>query len=116
MQSVEFWIKKLYELLDGGLEIVPLTVAAANTPAIASAATALAANANRVRWSIQNLGTNALYIRYGASASTTVFHVALKAGAVNDDGQGGYLVDDAWKGVVTIAGTSPRYTVTELTK
>ena len=86
MQSVEFWIKKLYELLDGGLEIVPLTVAAANTPAIASDATALAANANRVRWSIQNLGTNALYVRYGTGASTTVFHVALKAGAVNDDG------------------------------
>lgn len=91
---------------------VPATTA--NTPAINSSASALAANANRRLWSIQNLGTNPLYVRLGAGASTTVFHVALKAGGSNDDGNGGYIVDEMWKGAVSVAGTSPRYTVTEL--
>lgn len=86
----------------------------ANTPSIQSSGTALSANPNRRLWSIQNLGTNPLYVRLGTGASTTVFHVALKAGGSNDDGNGGYIVDEMWKGAVSVAGTSPRYTVTEL--
>jgi len=89
-----------------------------NTPAISSSATALAANANRSLWSIQNLGANTLYIRLGADASTSVFHYALKAGSVNDDGTGGSINPEGnviYTGVITIAGTSPRYTVVELT-
>lgn len=123
MQSAEFWLKKIFEILNGtggdsgssGLETSPPASTTANAPTIKSAASALVANSNRKGWSIQNLGTNALYVRFGANASTTVFHVALKAGAVNDDGNGGYYSDEMWKGEVTIAGTSPRYTVAELT-
>ena len=88
----------------------------ANTPSIASDATALAANADRRSWSIQNLGTNALFVRLGAAASTTVFHYALKAGTVNDDGTGGSVNQEGsavYTGVITIAGTSPRYTMME---
>lgn len=88
-----------------------------NTPAIASAATALAANPARGAWMIQNLGTNPLFVRLGASASTTVFHTVLKGGTSNDDGTGGALSQEAgvvYQGIVTIAGTSPRYVVTEL--
>lgn len=91
---------------------VPAT--SANTPSILSTGSPLAANPNRRLWSIQNLGTNPLYVRLGTGATTTVFHVALKAGGSNDDGNGGYIVDEMWKGAVSIAGTSPRYTVTEL--
>ncbi len=88
----------------------------ANTPTIASSTTALASNPARVAWNIQNLGTNTLYVLLGSGASTSVFHVALKAGAGNDDGSGGSVGQETgviFTGVITIAGSSPRYTVLE---
>lgn len=93
-------------------------MATANTPAIASSTTALDANSVRGAWMIQNLGTNPLFVRLGAGASSTVFHAVLKAGSGNDDGSGGILAQEngiIWTGIVSIAGTSPRYTVTEIT-
>lgn len=89
----------------------------ANTPEILSSATALVANPARIAFSIQNLGQNALYILLGSGASTSVFHTVLKGGSSNDDGTGGTYSMEAgaiYNGVVTVAGTSPRYTVTEL--
>ena len=100
------------------IQAIIAPVGTANTPAIASAATALAANSARGAWMIQNLGTNALFVRLGASASSTVFHVVLKAATGNDDGTGGSFAQEAgviWTGIVSIAGTTPRYTVTQLT-
>ena len=91
---------------------------AANVPAIASAATAIANDPARGGWMIQNLGTNPLFVRFGTGASTTVFHAVLKGGTGNDDGLGGSFVDFGtaiYTGIVTIAGTSPRYVVTYLT-
>ena len=93
-------------------------VGSANTPSIASSTTALAENKARAAWMIQNLGTNALFVRFGTGASSTVFHVVLKAGSGNDDGTGGTIAQEfgtLWTGIISIAGTSPRYTVTELT-
>ena len=90
---------------------------AVNTPSIASATTALAVNQNRTGFNIQNLGTNPLFVLLGSGASTTVFHAVLKGGTVNDDGLGASLSQMAgtvYTGIVTIAGTSPRYVVTEL--
>lgn len=92
-------------------------VSQANTPSIASSATALAANQERGAWMIQNLGTNPLFVLLGTGASTSVFHFVLKAGSGNDDGSGGSIAQEAgtvYTGIITIAGTSPRYTVTEL--
>lgn len=89
-----------------------------NTPAIVSDATAIAANNARMGWMIQNLGQNALFVRMAAGASTSVFHIVLKAGSANDDGLGGVFAQtegSVYKGIITIAGTSPRYTVTEWT-
>ena len=89
----------------------------ANTPSIASAATAIAANTARAGWMIQNLGQNPLFVRMGDSASTTVFHIVLKAATANDDGTGGIVNQTegvVYTGIITVAGTSPRYTVTEL--
>lgn len=89
----------------------------ANTPAIVSAATAIADNTARGGWMIQNLGTNALFVKLGTGATTSVFHVVLKAGSGNDDGLGGIISQFegvVYTGIVTIAGTSPRYVVTEL--
>ena len=87
-----------------------------NTPQISSAATALASNEARTSWMIQNLGTNALFVRKGGTASTSVFHVVLKGGTANDDGLGGSFAEEAgtiYTGIISIAGTSPRYVVTE---
>lgn len=94
-----------------------ITTQNSNTPAIASDATALASNPARIGWMIQNLGTNTLFVRLGTGASTTVFHVALKAGSGNDDGSGGsfsQMEGVIFTGIISIAGTSPRYTVTEI--
>lgn len=88
-----------------------------NTPSIASATTALAANTSRIGWQIQNLGVNPLFVLLGTSASTTVFHSVLKGGTGNDDGLGGSLSQMngvIFTGIISIAGTAPRYTVTEM--
>ena len=86
------------------------------TTGISSSATALSANDNRRCILIQNLGTNPLFVKFGASASTSDFSVVLKAGTANDDGLGGVLSYDvlSYTGVITVAGTSPRYVATDL--
>lgn len=87
-----------------------------NTPTIQSSATALASNTARVGWTIQNLGTNALFVCMGGTASTSVFHNVLKASTGQDDGSGGSTGQEqgvVYTGIITVAGTSPRYTVTE---
>jgi len=97
---------------------VQIALGTANIPSIASDTTALAANPARCAFMIQNLGTNALFVRFGTGASSTVFHVVLKAGTGNDDGSGGTFAmegETMWQGIISIAGTSPRYTVAELT-
>lgn len=90
---------------------------AINTPSIQSSATALASNTARIGWQIQNLGTNTLFVNLGGTASTTVFHAVLKAGTGNDDGLGGSISQTSgvvFTGAITIAGSSPRYTVIEM--
>lgn len=89
----------------------------ANTPSIQSSATAIAANPARIAWSIQNLGTNPLFVLRGSGASTSVFHTVLKASSVADDGTGGVISEEAgtiYNGILTVAGSSPRYVVTEV--
>lgn len=94
-------------------------VESVNTPSIASSTTAIAAQnvGDRRGWSIQNLGTNPLFVRLASGASTTVFHFVLKGGTGNDDGLGGSVeqsVGAVYQGLITIAGTAPRYTVLEM--
>lgn len=92
-------------------------VTTANTPSIISTTTALAANPTRKGWQIQNVGTNPLFILMGTGASTSVFHAVLKGGTGNSDGLGGSISQTAgvvYTGIITIAGTSPLYVVTEL--
>lgn len=88
-----------------------------NTPSVQSAATALAANTARIGWSIQNQGTNVLYVLLGSGASTSVYHFTLKAAAGAADGSGGSIAQTAgvvYDGIITVAGTSPSYTVLEM--
>jgi len=87
-----------------------------NTPTIASATTAIASNPARIGWTIQNLGQNELFVLMGSGASTSVFHNVLKKGTANDDGTGGSVGQEngvIYTGIITIAGTNPRYTVVE---
>lgn len=95
---------------------------ASNLPSILTDTTGIPSNPKRISWSIQNLGTNTLYIlrvppNSAATASTTVFHTVLKAGSGNDDGTGGVISEESgtvFTGFISVAGTSPRYVVTEL--
>lgn len=59
---------------------------------------------------IQNLDDAAVYVKLGASASSTSFNFVLKAGTASNDGLGGSVVIDDWIGVVSIAAAtgSPR--------
>lgn len=89
----------------------------ANTPSISSSSTALASNANRRGWQIQNVGTNPLFVLLGSGASTAVFHAVLKGGIVASDGLGGSWSQTGgrvYTGIITVAGTSPSYVAMEI--
>jgi hypothetical protein len=58
---------------------------------------------------IQNLGTNPLFVKRGAGATSSSFNYVLAASAEVDDGTGGSLVIDDFVGVVSVAGTTPRF-------
>jgi len=90
----------------------------ANTPAIEDGAAALAdaGAGGRRGWSIQNVGTNPIFVCLGGTASSTVFHWVLKAGTGESDGLGGSVEEKSgavFQGAITIAGTTPKYVVSE---
>lgn len=102
----------------GGLTGSPqayITVAATH-PGAQTSVTALFANTNREWFQIQNQGTNPLFIYFGPSASTSVYHFILKASTGAADGTGGSFSSQAavYRGLITVAGTSPSYSVVEL--
>lgn len=78
--------------------------------------TALFANSNREWFQIQNQGTNPIFVYFGSGASSSVYHFVLKAAAGAADGSGGSFSSQAavYRGLVTIAGTSPSYSIVEL--
>lgn len=82
---------------------------APSSAAILTAAGDVATLAAGEKLFIQNLGTNPLYVRRATGASTTAFHYALVAGGANDDGTGGAVEVADHVGVVSVAGTSPRF-------
>lgn len=89
----------------------------ANTPSIQTSATALASNASRMGWQIQNVGINPLFILLGDGATTSVFHAVLKGGSGASDGLGGSISQmngAVYTGKITVAGTTPQYVVTEI--
>jgi hypothetical protein len=115
LQSLTSIVTAIQGTLTANIAALPKS-STSNVPSIATGAgTVISANASRKLWSIQNVGTNPLFVRLGASASTTVFHFILKGGTADSDGNGAVITDDCYTGVVSVAGTSPKYTVTELT-
>jgi len=91
-------------------------VGAATSAIISADGTALAANANRKAFSIQNLAAVAVYVKLGAGASNADFSIVLKAGSAANDGTGGSFTDTSYTGIVTIsaASGSPRVAVVEV--
>lgn len=89
------------------------------TTGIASDVIALPVNSVRGGWSIQNISTNALFVRLGLDASDTNFNYVLKAGTGTKDGTGGVISQEdgvIYTGIITIAGTSPSYVASEFTQ
>ena len=88
-------------VVESGLSL-PISSSAAETYSIddqATSATLLDANASRKGWAIYNDSTSTLYLRFGATASTTAFTVALIGGAYYEQlGHGVYAgrVDGIW--------------------
>ncbi len=89
-----------------------------NTPSIVtSAGTALVANPARIGWAIQNVGTNPLFVLLGSGATSSVFHFVIKGGTGDSDGLGGSLSffdGTIYDGIITVAGTSPKFVVLEV--
>lgn len=93
------------------------TQAQSGTHLVKTGATALASNPARIAWSIQNQGANVLFVSLDGSASTSHYDYTLKACSVAADGTGGSLSMEAgtiYNGIVTVAGTSPSYTVMDM--
>lgn len=89
----------------------------ANTPSILTDGTGIPANPARSAWSIQNVGTNPLFVRLGTGATSAVYHYILKGGSADNDGLGALVSQSTgvvFTGFVSIAGTSPKYVVTEI--
>lgn len=91
----------------------PSNLITASTAGAKSATTLSAANPARKSITIQNQGTNVLFVKLGDSASTSSFHYTVKASGAQDNGTGGTIKIDDYTGVITIAGTSPRYSYAE---
>ena len=91
-------------------------VASGSQDGAQTSTTALAANSAREYFQIQNQGTNKLYVYLGTGASTSVYHAILKGSTGAADGTGGSIstADVAYRGLITIAGTNPSYSVVEL--
>jgi hypothetical protein len=89
-----------------------------NTPTLATSTTIMAANNARVALMIQNQDTNALKVCLGGTATSSVYHVVLKACTGAADGSGGIF---SMVGPVTFTGaitcfssSTPSYTYIEI--
>ena len=82
---------------------------------IVAAGTLLEANnARRGAW-VQNCGQNPLFVKLGSGASTTDFSFVLPAtSAANDNGTSAAIYVEAYSGIITCAGTSPRANAVEI--
>ena len=91
----------------------------ANTPTVATATTILAENGERAAFMIQNQDNNyPLKICFGGTATSSVYHLILKACTSAADGTGGTVAMEGpvtFTGIITCysAGT-PSYTVLEI--
>lgn len=67
-----------------------------------------------MRLIVQNLDTDPLFVKYGTGASASSFSFVLPACTATDDGTSPPVVIDSWIGIVSVAGTTPRFTFTAI--
>jgi hypothetical protein len=67
------------------------------------------ANSDREELFVQNLGVNPLFVKYGASASSSNFNFILTSGSAVLAGDGGTLSDLNYAGEVSVYSNSPNY-------
>lgn len=91
-------------------------VASGSQDGAQTSTTALAANSAREFFQIQNQGTNPLFVYFGTGAASNKYHFILKASTGAADGTGGSYSTQSvvYRGLVTVAGTSPSYSIVEL--
>lgn len=78
-------------------------------------ATALAANANRYSFTIQNQAAAHLHVKLGSGATTSDYDYVLNAATAPANGTGGVLTLAGYKGIVSVAAAgTPSYTDFEL--
>jgi hypothetical protein len=74
---------------------------------------AIQSNLSRTDIQIQNQGTNVLYVKFGTGCTTTNYDLILVSCTAAADGKGGFYSNTGYTGIVSVAGTSPSYTITE---
>jgi hypothetical protein len=63
----------------------------------------MSANEHRSSLTVSNFGTVSLYVKLGASASSTSYHYILAGGGANFDGNGGAVSIEGYTGIVTVS-------------
>lgn len=92
----------------------------ANIPSVltSTTGTVLVANPGRTGFSIQNSGTNPLFVLLGAGCTNNgTYHIVLKGGSAVGDGSGAtfsLLSGVSYTGIVSASGTAPSFTVLEM--
>lgn len=109
-------LAKINAIMAGGLPTSPTTSSGlvsrpkqystvSNDAAITSDGTVFTLAAGEKGF-IQNINNTAVYVKYGASASSSSFSLILKAGSTANDGVGGMVIIDDFIGPVSISGVS----------
>jgi hypothetical protein len=71
-----------------------------------SSVTLMAASDYRKSFSVTNQGTTIVYVKLGASATSSSWHYILPGGGATDDGNGGSVSIDGYVGQVTVCSAS----------
>ena len=83
------------------------------TDGASSSATALAAFSDRRLFSIQNLDTSALFVKFASGCTTSSYDIILKGGTSAADGSGGAIIESGecvYGGIITVASSgTPSY-------
>lgn len=126
--SAVTWVQPLQTSAGTGFGVTTFSasttgITASNAPVLLTSSNTtngvvLSSKENRIGWSIQNQGTNVVYVCLGTGASSTQLHYALKGSTLATDGTGGsisFFSGAVYKGVVSVAGTSFSVSVVDLT-
>lgn len=98
-------------ILSVGATITPVESSTVSVPSILTVGTgtasALAANINRKRVTLQNVGTTKIFVLFGTgTASASNYHLVLPAGGTTADGSSPVYSDIMWQGAIQVASSA----------